>query len=360
VTITAYIPCHNNEKTIGEATAALRKQSRSADRYIFINDRCTDRSPQIARDNGFEVIDLVGAIGLGAGRNLALQHCISEILLGIDADVVPAEDFIDKMHAAFERNPSMAAIGGRLDEKFTDTLPDLWRSIHMPQHHGDREQIDPRLLYGATMACRAGVIRRIGGWDARCVASYEDLNLCNRLRQAGLHFLYTPACRAWHYRRDTLDSLLRSFYSWQSFEYEQPPGEIGAWLDDRICKIWRAYRFIRVQELDQPKLSAITLLMPWSCMIRDFFTLRQWAHYQADPTPLIPLAGEVMTRCGGPAKLVLVLQGWLAQLISSLEKTPGLPPVDSAILHVIRHYAFESIPDSAYWRNCEIGGSIFH
>jgi cellulose synthase/poly-beta-1,6-N-acetylglucosamine synthase-like glycosyltransferase len=359
VTITAYIPCHNNEKTVGETAAALRNQTRPADQYLFINDRCTDRSPEIAKENGFQVLDLTGAMGLGAGRNLALQTCTSEILLGLDADVLPADDYIEKMHDAFQRNPDKPAIGGRLDEKYTDTLPDLWRSIHMPQHHGDAEQIDPRLLYGATMACRVDPVRRIGGWDPRCIASFDDLNLCNRLRQVGFHLLYTPTCRAWHIRRDTLDSVLRSFHNWQSFEFEPPPPDLIPWLHDRISKIWRAYRFMRVREIDHPTLSAITLLMPWSCMIRDVFALRKSARFFADPAPLIPLAGEVFTRYGAPQKLVAAIQTWLSKLIQSLEQNPAWPPLNSAITDIARHYAFESIPDAAYWRNCESGPHLF-
>ena len=91
MTITAYIPCHNNETTIGQAAAALRKQTRPADQYLFINDRCTDRSPDIAREHGFTVVDLVGKKGLAAGRNLALQLCASDVLFGVDADVVDGD-----------------------------------------------------------------------------------------------------------------------------------------------------------------------------------------------------------------------------------------------------------------------------
>lgn len=359
MTITAYIPCHNNERTIGEATAALRKQSRAADQYLFINDRCSDRSPEIARENGFQVIDLAGKQGLAAGRNLALRVCTSEILVGLDADVVAAENYLEKMHEAFGRHADKAAIGGRLEERFTDSLPDLWRSIQMPQHHGDREQVDPRLLYGATMACRVEAIRKIGGWDERCVATFDDFDLCNRLKNAGLHFVYAPDCRAWHIRRDTLDSVLRTFWNWQYVGYENLLADMKVWLNERVPRIWAAYRYMRVREMDHPTISAITLLMPWSMMIRDVFAMRKSMRYFADPTPLIAVAGDVLSRYGATQQFVADVQRWLAQLISSLEQTPGWPAVDVLICDVARHYALECIPDAAYWGKCEMGGNMF-
>src|SRR5690242_19852625 len=87
--ITAYIPCHNGEKTLPEVLQALRAQTRPADQYLFIDDRCTDGSAELAREHGFEVHPTGPAdFGLAAGRNLALQHAAGDILFGVDADAV--------------------------------------------------------------------------------------------------------------------------------------------------------------------------------------------------------------------------------------------------------------------------------
>src|SRR5580658_9474894 len=125
--ITVYVPCHNNEETVGQTLASLRQQSRPADQFLFINDRCTDKSPQIAEEQGFQVLQMPGKRGLAAGRNCALANAQGDVILGLDADVVAAENYLQELEKRFSAMSEIAAVGGRVDERFTDTPADLWR-----------------------------------------------------------------------------------------------------------------------------------------------------------------------------------------------------------------------------------------
>ena len=84
--ITVYVPCHNGEKTLPEVLEALRSQSRKADQYLFVNDRSSDASVDIARKYSFEVRgNRSGSIwpgggpqcclGAGAGRHPGRVRC---------------------------------------------------------------------------------------------------------------------------------------------------------------------------------------------------------------------------------------------------------------------------------------------
>src|SRR2546430_1314503 len=95
--ISVYVPCRNNETTLAEVLRSLRNQTRPADQFLFINDRCTDRSPAIAADSGFEVHDQVGNNGVAAGRNQALALANGDVLLGLDADVMAAPDYLARL-----------------------------------------------------------------------------------------------------------------------------------------------------------------------------------------------------------------------------------------------------------------------
>src|SRR3954449_10597127 len=88
--LSVYVPCRNNETTLAEVLWSLHNQTRPADQFLFIHDRCTDRSPAIAADSGFDVHEQVGKIGLAAGRNQALALADGDVLVGLDADVVAA------------------------------------------------------------------------------------------------------------------------------------------------------------------------------------------------------------------------------------------------------------------------------
>ena len=257
--ITVYVPCHNNEATVGQTLASLRQQERPADQFLFINDRCTDKSPDIARQHNFQVLEMPGKKGLAAGRNCALAHAHGEVILGVDADVVIAENYLHELKKRFATMPDIAAIGGRMDERFTDTPADLWRAMHMPQHHGPDEMRDPRILFGSTTACRVAIARALGGWNERFVSHFEDVDLSGRIKAAGHHLLYAPACQAWHLRRDTDDSVLRTHWYWNYFGYEHAVRDFALWLNRRMPYIWQCYRTFRTEDLQHPALAPITL-----------------------------------------------------------------------------------------------------
>jgi glycosyltransferase involved in cell wall biosynthesis len=351
--ITVYVPCHNNQQTLPEVLAALRGQTRQADQHLFINDHCTDQSPAIAAEQGFQVHEVNESRGLAAGRNEALRRASGDVMLGIDADVVLAPDYLERLEGQFAVHADVAAIGGRLDERFKDTAPDLWRAVHMPQHHGNREQFDPRILFGATMACRVEQVRQIGGWDERYVTNYEDVDLCRRLQAAGARLLYAPDCQAWHLRRDTLDTVLRGIWNWNYAGFEDCFADVNTWIERRVPMTWGMYQRFRVEDLEYPKLTYISLLFPWSFIIRDLDVLGKTVSDVGSPCEVASLARAVLTAYGFEADLVGRAAQWLEQLAVSLgHRREAQTPLHPDILGHLRFGSLQSIPDLNYGRRC--------
>jgi GT2 family glycosyltransferase len=68
---------------------------------------------------------------------------------------------------------------------------------------------------GACLAIRRDAFVRIGGWNELYATHYQDVDLCLRLRRAGLRIIFTPDARLTHHespsrgdRYDLLDRLL--------------------------------------------------------------------------------------------------------------------------------------------------------
>lgn len=332
---------------------ALRGQTRQAEQHLFIDDHCTDHSPAIAAGLGFKVYELHEKRGLAAGRNEALRQALGDVIVGIDADVVLAPNYLECLEGQFAAHPEIAAIGGRLDEKFTDTPADLWRAIHMPQHHGDRPQLNPRNLFGSTMACRTNRLREIGGWNERYVTNYEDVDLSMRLKAAGDRSLYAPGCRAWHLRRDTLDTVLRGFWNWNYYGFEDCVADIPTWIARRVPLIWGTYRRFRVEDLRYPALTYISLLFPWSWTIRDLDALCNTASDVGSVFDMVLLARDVLTLYGFDLETVLTVTQWLEQLVAHLgHRREAQASLDPRILAHLRFSALESIPDVNYRQRC--------
>jgi len=353
VKITAYVPCHNNESTLPEVLAALRAQTRPADELLFVHDRCTDQSPAIAEEYGFTLLEQRERTGLAAGRNLALARATGDVLLGVDADVVLEPGYLAELERKYQENPGVAAVGGRLQERYTDTPADLWRAVHMPQQYGEHELVDPRILFGATTSGRVEALRRVGGWDDRYLTNFEDVDLSTRLKAAGFRLLYAPSCRAWHLRRDSLDSVLKGIWSWNYYGYEASFKDVPTWVAHRAGVIWSRYRLCRVEDLNHPSLTYISLLLPWSWTLRDLNALASTAADMGDFRQVAQLARDVLTYYGYDGGLVGRASEWLGRLAEGLPNAARCSgPLHPDILAHVRYGALESIPDMNYARRC--------
>ncbi len=276
--ITLYIPVYNVSSTLGEVLAACAAQTRPADRILVIDDGSTDDSAELARQAGAEVSSHGTNRGLGAARNTALEACDTNILAGLDADVVPAPDYLRRIEQALA-DDSAVAVCGNLTERHMWTLPDRWRSVHMAQHLGDDDIVNPRFLFGATTAGRADALRAVGGWDARLTRNGEDVDLSSRLRDAGQTTMYIAGARAEHLRRDDAASALDGLWNW-FHPAGMLRGDFTSWeaAAQRIEPVTMGIFRHRITQDLQPHrtdLLALTILLPWWMTILDLAQLAE-------------------------------------------------------------------------------------
>ena len=355
MTVTVSIVCRNGAETLPEVFDALRAQTRAADQSLFVDDRSTDGSGSLAERHGFRVLRDRSVRGLAAGRNLALAQATGSLFVGLDADVVPATDYLARVEDRFARHPEIAALCGRLEERFTATVADHWRAFHMAQHHGDAEQLDPRFLYGSTLAVRTEVARALGGWDQKLVSNHEDVELSGRLRSAGHRTLYAPDCRAEHLRRDSVGSVLTGFRNWFT-----PAGEIAGhfasladWLEKRLDPvIWGIYRYRIEQEwrAEIEDLSAVTSLLPWSMILADLQRLAFDRNSTASITMVPELAQAVARESGADD----AISRWIGERLRHRIEPgagPGLSIDQTESASAIERSALRETPcDLDYWR----------
>lgn len=353
--ITVYIPCHNGEKTVPDVMEALRSQGRQADQCLFVNDRSSDASVEIARKYSFEVRETgPDQFGLAAGRNVALAHAQGDILVGCDADAVAEPTFLGEVEMQFARRPDIVGLCGCMNEKYSnETLFDRWRSIHMPQRYGPNEIENPPNLFGSSSAHRTGFLRRLGGWNPKFKTNYEDMDLTQRIHGAGGRTLYAPACQLWHLRRDTLESVLKGYWNWH-----YPLGDVHGhydsldkWRQGRLPWIWHDYRLKRLQDLASPQIAVITCLLPWSIMIRDLHQLYSRRGRAIDLTLLPRMAEQSFIRMGANREVADWLKSWMTkEVIGSLNAFSGPEETwDGQLLQEIELAVLISIPDANYW-----------
>ncbi|MEO3761091.1 glycosyltransferase family 2 protein [Mycobacterium sp. B14F4] len=118
VRVTVLVPAHNEEVSLPVTLNALRAQTRAPDRVIVVADNCTDRTVQIAREAGADVVETVGNTGKkGGALNQALTAILRETdardaILVMDADTLPSPRFVQVAAARLEADPELTAVGG--------------------------------------------------------------------------------------------------------------------------------------------------------------------------------------------------------------------------------------------------------
>jgi cellulose synthase/poly-beta-1,6-N-acetylglucosamine synthase-like glycosyltransferase len=118
IRVTVLIPAHNEETSLPATLDALHAQARRPDRVIVVADNCTDRTVQIARQKGVDVIVTVNNTGKkGGALNQALTQILPEAgtrdaVLVMDADTLLDSRFLDVAAGRLEADPELTAVGG--------------------------------------------------------------------------------------------------------------------------------------------------------------------------------------------------------------------------------------------------------
>lgn len=113
------IPCFNEEKTLPETLASLPKTVEGFDEVnlVIINDGSTDRTEQIARENGIEhVVSFKHNRGLAAAFSAGLDYCIksgADVIVNTDADNQYDASFINDLTLPIVKGKADMVIGAR-------------------------------------------------------------------------------------------------------------------------------------------------------------------------------------------------------------------------------------------------------
>jgi glycosyltransferase involved in cell wall biosynthesis len=104
------IPTYNEKEHIGRLLGCLRPQLTGSDELIVVDSHSEDGTADIAREHGARVL-LEPKNGNGLARNAGARVARNDIVVFVDADCVPSDDFAKRIRSHF-RSPDVMAVGG--------------------------------------------------------------------------------------------------------------------------------------------------------------------------------------------------------------------------------------------------------
>ncbi len=217
--VTFYIPTLDSAKTIKKCINSIKEQGISIKKIFVIDDDSKDNTLDIVRSLKVEVLKKEKK-GLANSRNIALKHCKTEYVAFVDSDVVLHKKWLSDIMSSFSKK-EIAGVGGNLIEKNTKKLADRWRSYHLNQHWGDNIT-EPEFLYGSNVVFKKEALLDVGGFRAEFKTNYEDVDICNRLKEKGYKIIYEPYALAYHLKKDTIISVMKTARRWSFYSYPVP------------------------------------------------------------------------------------------------------------------------------------------
>ena len=108
--ISIIIPTLNEEKHIGNCLSLLKKQMKQNDEIIVIDSYSKDNTVKIAKSYGVKIIQQPKK-GIGLAKTSGAAIAKNDILVFLDADCSPSDDFIQRIKRHFE-DEKVIAVGG--------------------------------------------------------------------------------------------------------------------------------------------------------------------------------------------------------------------------------------------------------
>ena len=212
--ITVYIPAYNAAGFLAGAIESLLAQTLPPDQIFVVDDGSRDQSAEIAsRYPQVTLLRHERNLGLAAARNTAFRAARNELVASLDADCIADPDWLVRLVTQLD-DPHVVGVGGHLTEGVQLSLADRWRRAHMPQEWGDAFLRNPKFLFGCNNLFRRSTVLNAGGYDESMRTNGEDCDLCRRLMLNGYDLVYQPSARATHLRRDTIPSILDTYWRW--------------------------------------------------------------------------------------------------------------------------------------------------
>ena len=104
------IPTLNEKENIDRLIANLKTQMKEGDEIIIVDAHSNDGTQEIVQKHGAKLI-LQKPIGIGLAKTEGAKHSANDVLVFLDADCIPSENFLNDIRVHFQnKNPD--AVGG--------------------------------------------------------------------------------------------------------------------------------------------------------------------------------------------------------------------------------------------------------
>ncbi|WCB94710.1 glycosyltransferase [Baekduia alba] len=205
--VAVVVPNRDGRRWLPGLLAALRAQTRPADRIVVVDDGSRDESVDWLRAQGdVVVVGRASSGGFAAAVNTGLDAVADcDAVALVNTDVALAPDWLARMTEVLEAAPDAGSVACKMvgmdDAGLIDDAGDTLRRDGVCEQRGRGRLDDGRFdvpgdIWGACAGAalyRRDAVAQVGGFDESYGMYLEDVDLALRLRLAGWTCRYEPA-----------------------------------------------------------------------------------------------------------------------------------------------------------------------
>lgn len=177
----------------------------------------------IAGEDRVTVVDVPGTFNFSRSVNHGVAAARGELVLLLNDDVEPIEPGWLTRMVSVAADPAVGAVGARLvleDGRLQHVgivANDDWVASHVLMFEPDGRthfglgvlDADFDAATGACLLLRRDLYAEVGGLDEDLPLNFNDVDLCFKVRRAGLRVVVTPLAHLHHYESSTREAALR-------------------------------------------------------------------------------------------------------------------------------------------------------
>ena len=224
----------NNFGDTKKCLESLRRIDYPNYRIIVVENGSEDDSlQQLERESGIELIRNQENLGFAGGNNSGIKFAMKEkfdyiLLLNNDTEV--DGQFLSFLVAEMQSNARTGIAGSKI--YYWGSQRKIWsagggisrflkRTFQYGENQIDQGQVDQRrevdFVSGCAMLIRREVVEKVGVLDPVYFMYYEDVDYCQRARQAGFNVVYVPQSVIWHKVSATSNRSFRDYYRMRNY-----------------------------------------------------------------------------------------------------------------------------------------------